>query len=36
VSLAPNPIARRGYATTLALSAGRPVTLRYRVEAMDL
>lgn len=36
VSLAPNPITRRGHATTVPLAAGRPVSLRYRVELFDL
>lgn len=36
VSLASNPITRHGYPTTVPLTAGRPVTLRYSVELSEL
>lgn len=36
VSLAANPITRRGHATTLPITAARPITLAYRVEVTDI
>lgn len=36
VSLARSPINDRGYATSIAFAPGRPVTLRYSLEAKDL
>jgi hypothetical protein len=31
-----NPIARQGFATALPLEPGRPVTIRYRIEAEEI